>query len=1060
MKRNNKKYTHVDKLVQTLESALAFSLNHWKLSTDMDVDSAAISQVDFDDSHWRTFDLMEKDVFPQGCWLRKVITIPEVIGGKNVSGELNLFISINDIAELWIDGKFKDSWQWDKSVEIIKDAKPGKKIVVLIKAFSNHPMYLFWLSDAYLILNKAEPVKKIVENIKLSFRTAQKLLSEDTYLESGSLTIDAGIDKTNVNKHEKKQLYKQLQKLAAEVDTDSLSDGKYEEFLVSANSIKKRLKPFKEFAQQFTLSFAANAHLDAEWLWREKETIEASKRTFESTLKLMEQKNDLTYIQSSAAYYEWMEKYHPEIFEQIRKKVKDGNWEIVGGMWIEPDGNLPDGESWSKQFLYAQKYFKERFGKRAHIGFNPDTFGYNWNLPQFLNNAGIDTFVTTKINWNDTNPFPHKMFWWQSPDGSNVLTYIPYDYMDKIDNPFQFIDRMRQFEANTGLKKILLLFGIGDHGGGPSLQMLKRIEALEEIWVFPKIEFTTFENYFNSFSENELLQLPVWKDELYLEFHRGTYTSQAKIKKLNRKTETLLNNAEKLSLLGNIFKPEILEKAWKHTLYNQFHDILPGTCIPSVAKDAYKKYNKALQLGEFILSESQQAISRRINTAALPEGEPVILFNCLSWERENIVSFDLPQGDESDYIVLNELGDEVISQIISIDEVDRKIIFKANVPAMGYAVYGLKKRSPESYTGKLKAENHILENAFFKIEIDKVSGSIKQIFDKRNNRNVLNGKGNRLQMFGNKVPLWKAWNINYTGEEFAPRFIGGEFIERGSLCCIYRAKYDFLKPGVRKPYPTEDFPSSFFTQDIILYDDMDVIEFRTEVDWWEDEVILKTTFPLNIKGFNAAYEIPYGVIHRSSDLSKQENKGKFEVPALRWADLSEDEYGVSLINDSKYGYDVDKNVMRLTLLNAPLWPDPMANRGQNSVSYQLYPHNGDWKKAQTKRRGYEFNNPVLCFPADRHIGELPLRNSFVQISPDNIILTTIKYAEDNKDVWVLQWYESEGKDTEVELILPAMPKRIVGSNFLEEDGNDIKIKQNKIRVKNLAYAVMTVKVYF
>jgi len=1053
------KLTKVDRIVKQLEKSLILPIDHWKLSTNMSFEPTILSNPDFNDSKWRKFNLNEEDVSPNGCWLRKVITIPKKIDGRKVSGQLNITISINDLAKLWINGRFRNSWQWDKTIILTKNAKPGEKIVLLIKGYSNHPMYLFWLADVYLILKESEKVKKITDNLSLSLKTAQKLLSNDTYQKNGFITVERRLDKTFDNKKKKQKLYNYLQKLVVEINISALGKGDYSKFLFSVEKIKNNFKSLDNFVKQFTFFFLSNAHMDAEWLWREDEIIEVAKRTFESTLNLMDKKKELTFTQTSAAYYEWMEIYYPEIFKRIQEKVKEGSWEIIGGMWIEPDCNIPDGESWKNQFLTAQKYFKKKFDKRPKIAFNPDSFGFNWNMPQFLINANIESFVTTKINWNDTNIFPYHLFWWEAPDGSRVLSYIPDTYMNKIDKPFNMVDFARQFEVSTGLKEVLFLFGIGDHGGGPSWEMLQRLEKIKKYWIFPNIKFITLEKYFDIIRKNKKIKIPVWKDELYLEFHRGTYTSQAKTKKFNREGEVLLNNAEKFSLLAGVNENKNIEKAWKKILFNQFHDILPGTSIPSVSHDVYEKYDKAFQLANFVQNKSLKILSKKINTNILPNGEPLILFNSLSWDRKDLVKYKLPEGDKDNYIILDNKGKEIPSQIIPIDELNNQILFQADIPAIGYKVYGIKKQTSKAYKTDLKAYNNIIENKFFKVEIDKKSGWVKQITDKQNGKKILSAEGNKLQMFGNNVSLWKAWNINYSGKEFHTKFISAEIIEQGAVRTIYRVKHNFSHPEVRKPYPTEDFPTSFFIQDIILYNNVNIIEFRTEVDWWEDEIILKIAFPLNIKGNNATYEIPYGSIHRSSDLSKQKNKGKFEVPALRWADLSENDYGVSLINNSKYGYDTNKNIMRLTLLNAPLWPDPTANRGKNIIDYRVYPHRGDWRKGKTIQRGYEFNSPILVLKANRYSGNLKLQHTFVKISPDNIILTTIKFAENSKDAWVIQCHETEGKDTRIRITLTEVPQKVFKSNFLEEDISKISFSENIISIKIKPNEVKTIKIY-
>jgi alpha-mannosidase len=325
-----------------------------------------------------------------------------------------------------------------------------------------------------------------------------------------------------------------LQSLATQVDVQALADGKMDKFNASIASVRSQLKPISDYAKRFTLFFDANAHIDAAWLWREKETIEVCKNTFSSVLNMMSARPDFTYTQSAAAYYDWMERFYPEIFKGIRQRVQDGRWEVVGGMWVEPDCNLPSGESWARHLLYAKRYFKNKLGVDVKIGWNPDSFGYNWNMPQFYLNAGVDAFITQKIGWNETNVFPHRLFWWEGLDGSRILAYFPFDYVNTIDDPFQLVDWLRQHEANTGIAKMMILFGVGDHGGGPSLEMIDRIERLKTLDIYPQIEYGTAGQYLGWLKSQNLDKIPTWKDELYLEYHQGTYTTQAKMKEYNR----------------------------------------------------------------------------------------------------------------------------------------------------------------------------------------------------------------------------------------------------------------------------------------------------------------------------------------------------------------------------------------------------------------------------------------------------------------------------------------------------------------------------------------------
>ena len=733
-------------------------------------------------------------------------------------------------------------------------------------------------------------------------------------------------------------------------------------------------------------------------------------------------------------------------------------------MWIEPDCNLPSGESWARQLLYANRYFKQKFGATVKIGWNPDSFGYNWNMPQFYFNAGFDSFITQKIGWNERDVFPYRVFWWQGPDGTRILTYFPFDYVNTVEDPYQIIDWMRQFEANTGYTKMMLLFGVGDHGGGPSLEMMTRIDRLAKLDIFPTVEFGTAGKYLDWLHSQDLSNLPVWNDELYLEYHQGTYTTQANTKKWNRKSEVLLTNAEKFSTLstmyGNTYQNSDLEEAWRNVLFNQFHDILPGSGIRENYIDATEKYQASEKIGNFELTKALNTLSGQINTSAMKNVIPVTVFNPLSWERSDLVKLSLPEGDTNTYSIFDTKGQEVASQIVQTDKYARDILFHAEgIPSIGYSTYELKKQLTVHPTPALSISRTSLENEFFKITVDADSGWIKSIVDKRNGKEILSGYGNKLQLFEDKPKAWDAWNVGLTGVEYPTKLRSIEIAEQGPVRVVLRIQRDYLQPGIQKDFPTEDFPSSFFTQDIILYAGIDRIDFKTDIDWWEKKTMIKVAFPLTVSDTAATYEIPYGTIQRSTQWRNSWDSAKVEVPASRWADLSSNEYGVSLLNNSKYGYDVKGNVIRLSLLRSPEWPDPTADRGKHTIEYSFYPHTGRALTSNTVKRGYEFNYPLIPVMGTTHKGKLPLGQSFVHIEPENLVLTSIKKAEDS-DAWVIQWYDAKGTGADGVLTLPQEPKNIVQTNFLEDDGTPLSFVKNTVKVRTEKNSITTIKVTF
>lgn len=1059
-----KAQSNVDNLTRLLDTLSIYSFNEWKISPNLKETKIEGNPYDaeFDDSEWEEL-MINESINYDSCWIRKEIEIPDEILGQEVKGKAELLLSVDDYGYMWINGEEKGYFPWDGEFKLTEKVESGDKFLIAVKIINTGG--LLRLLRAELNIESAKEIQTKVRDFSLGMKTAQRILSLETYQTNARVKYDPGIDKSDISKDERAKLNEVLQETAEEVDAGVLEYGEIENFLGNLQEIKPKLEPIKEFIKRFTLYFDANAHIDAAWLWRKKETIEVCKNTFSSVFNVMQSYPGFTYTQSAAQYYDWMEKIYPDVFQKIVDNVYNNRWELAGGMWIEPDCNLIDGVSWDRHLLYAKNYFKVKFGKNVKIGWNPDSFGYNWNMPMFYKNAGINSFITQKIGWNETNVFPYRLFWWESPDGSRILSYFPFDYVNTITQAYQLVDWLRQFEANTGFKKMMVLFGVGDHGGGPTKDMLERIEHLKSLEFFPNVEYGTAEQYLNWLNEKDLSALPVWKDELYLEYHQGTFTTQAKMKKYNRLSEVLLTNAEKVSSMAKLFGGKYysadLDTAWKYTMFNQFHDILPGSSIGEVYDDAMENYQDVIESGNYVLTNSLSDLSKKINTTAAKIGnQALIVFNSLAWGRTDIVTVEIAESDLNEYSVYNIKGKQIPSQVLTDGRYRRKIIFLADqVPGLGYKTFALKKVKSPYIKTSLRATETSLENEFFTVTINPSTGYITSLLDKRNNKEVLASGGNELQLLEDKPTAWEAWNLGLTGVKYPLHFDKLEVVESGPVRAMVRAYYSYLKPGVKKDHPTPNFPSSFIYQDIILYSGIDRIYFKTSADWHEEKTMLKAAFNLSVKDTSATYEIPYGTIKRTTKRETSWQKARYEVPAIRWADLSDNNYGISLLNNSKYGYDIKDNVMRLSLLRSPKWPDPNADMGKHEIEYALYPHSGDWKTANTVRKGYEFNTPLIPFVTGNHGGELPSEKSLVALDSDNLILTSIKKAHDS-DAFIIQWYESKGVDTEASLTLPKRPKKVFESDFMEEDGEKINFSGNIVKVKTGKNSVKTIKVYF
>jgi alpha-mannosidase len=789
------------------------------------------------------------------------------------------------------------------------------------------------------------------------------------------------------------------------------------------------------------ISLMGHAHLDMAWLWRVEETWRAAQNTFESVLSLQKDFPELIFSHSTPALYAWVEENRPDLFSQIKEAVGKGQWEVTGGFWVEPDLNLISGESIARQLLYGQRYCLEKFGQISPVVWVPDTFGFCWTLPQFCVLGGIEFFVTQKLRWNDTTKFDCGAFWWRSPDGSQIFSYMSGPVGEAID-PIKMAAYSQEWLQQTGVKDSLWLPGVGDHGGGPTRDMLETAQRWQKSEFFPELEFTNSENYLRNLQftlqtsslnnqhqhpnqqDSEKLNsdlIPIWDDELYLEFHRGCYTTNSDQKRWNRYSEKLLYQAELFASIATIkygvaYPKEKIEGTWKKVLFNQFHDILPGSSITEVYEDALPEWQEVERNGSSILKASLTTIISQtiLPPPPHPDAQPIFVFNSLNWQRSQVVSISLVNSNL--WQVYDLTGKEVISQVTE----NFTLLFLADdIPPVGYRVFWLIPSQPRLAT-TITPKYLILENEFLRVTVNPETGDLSSVFDKFKQREILSGPGNQLQIFEDKGQYWDAWNIdpNYSQYPLPPT----------QLKSIEWVEYGVVESRIRV---IRRLGNSDFYQDYILQTNSPLLKISTTVNWQENHVLLKTAFPLNIEADFATYEIPCGAIRRPTKPQTPAEKAKWEVPAIHWADLTEnqsqnqsqDSYGVSLINDSKYGYDVKSNQLRLTLLRSPKWPDAKADSGIHQFTYSLYPHLGSWESANTVKYGYELNIPlqVICdstnFNTSTSVNGQQANQgvSFLNLSADNLMLMAFKQAEDNDQQWVLRFYECHGQTAEFSL---------------------------------------------
>jgi len=876
----------------------------------------------------------------------------------------------------------------------------------------------------------------------------------------------------------KTERQQQLDAALKAIDFSPLERGDQAGFDASLNAARAKMEALKPWLQQFNIRIVGNSHIDMAWLWPWTETVEVVRNTFQSVLDLMREYPDFKFTMSSARTYEWMQEKYPDLFQQIEQRVKEGRWEIIGGMWVEPDLNMPDGESLVRQILVGKRYFQKNFGVDVKIGWNPDSFGYNYQLPQIYKKSGMDYFVTQKLLWaHEFTVFPYKLFWWQSPDGSRLLTYFPHDYAGGIDAEPLATDLsiwMPSIYGKTVPDKpeMMHLYGVGDHGGGPTRIMLDNAERLRASdAVYPKLEFSFARDFFSDL-EKKLpnMQVPTWDGELYFAYHRGVFTTQAETKRRIRRAEETVLNAEKFaalaSLYGRAYPQDGMELTWKNLLFDHFHDIMPGSGIAVNYLDAKRNLEDVDRAANDVTMGSLGEIAAHVNTNFNTQGEgvPVMIFNTLSWPRTEVteVEAQLP-APAQEIEVVDAAGKPAEAQLLSLDKETHRarLLLLAHTPAFGYATYFMRAATAApAVHAMLKASSDALENEFIRVKIDPQTGCMTSLFDKRSGTEALapaetetggpksSTCGNLLQTFVDKPKQWDAWNIDADFEKQhwdLDKADEVKLTESGPLRAVIQIK--------------NHFQNSTFVRDVILYAGVPRVDVKMTTEWHEKHILLKVAFPLSAHSDKAAFEIPFGSVERPTTRNTPAEQAQFEVPAQRWADISDATHGFSLLNDCKYGYDAKGNVLRLSLLRSPEWPDPHADEGHHEFTYALYPHGGGWKEALTIRRGYELNYKLISLPLEKHEGALAGEHSFVQVQPDNVIVTALKKAEDESAL-VLRFYEWAGKASEVTIQLPPGAESAAETDLMEKPIASLTVRNGGVTLRTKPYEIKTIKVQF
>lgn len=990
--------------------------------------------------------------------LRRWIEVPRDIHGYAVEGsrlKLNLeFRSDGDaVITVFSNGSivFRGDEDTEQPILLTEDAQPGEKFLIAARVDAGDVETTFFRSELSIEPPATRPNPGV---LRAEILSARPLIA----------AFEQGRD----------QRQEQFATAVRTIDFSPLERGDQAGFDASLLQAQEKLAVLDPWLKQFSILAVGNSHIDMAWLWPWTETVEVVRNTFRSALDLMREYPDFKFSMSSARTYEWMEEKYPDLFQEIKQRVKEGRWEIVGGMWVEPDLNMPAGESLVRQILVGKNYFQQKFGVDVKVGWNPDSFGYNWQLPQIYKKCGMDYFVTQKLLWaHEFTTFPYKLFWWESPDGSRLLTYFPHDYAGGID-PESLAKDLSQWIPSMygqhfdGSPAMLHLYGVGDHGGGPTRSMLdeaRRISASD--FVYPKLRFSTAGAFFDELNQKlPSMNVPTWKDELYFQYHRGVFTTQAETKRRIRQNEEGILNAEKFSslalLYGRPYPQEDLERAWKRLLFDHFHDVMPGSGIAVNYLDAKRNLEDVERMTREASRNALEEIISHINTTG--KGVPVVIFNSLSWPRTETVEVEVQLSSPAQQVeVVDGAGRAQVSQFVSMDARTHRVrlLLLASVPSLGYRTYFVRAapKAPAASTA-VKAAGYTLENRFLRLTIDPQTGCMTSLFDKRSHTEALAPAetdsggpqdrvcGNLLETFVDKPQRWDAWNIDADFEKqhwALDQSDSVELVESGPLRAVIRVK--------------NHFQNSTFVRDITMYAGIPRVDVKMHADWHEKHILLKVAFPLSAHNEKATFEIPYGSIERPTTRRTPAEQAEFEVPAQRWADLSDARHGFSLLNDCKYGYDAKGNVLRLSLLRSPTWPDPHADEGEHDFTYSLYPHGGSWREAETVRRGYELNYKLISSTAGKHEGELSAEHSFLEVSGNNVVVTALKKTEADNSL-VLRYYEWAGREGEVKFKLPPGARQAWETDMLERPTGDLPLEGSTIVAHTKPYEIKTIKIEF
>ncbi len=978
-----------------------------------------------------------------------VVTIPEEFNGECVvyemmTGREGLWDATNPQFTIYVNGTLVQGLDVNhRSIILTNKAVAREKFRIILSAFTGDQNFSLLLKSKISVLDiKTE---KYYYDIQVPLEVAKLLNNEDSSYITIVTALNNSLNLLDLRKEHSQAYYASLEKAQ-----DYITKEFYQKHCGASE------------AQVFCVG---HTHIDVAWLWTLAVTEDKSVRSFSTVLALMNEYPEYTFMSSQPQLYKYVKANAPQVYEGIKQRVKEGRWEVEGAMFVEADCNIASGEALIRQILHGKRFFKEEFDKDNIVLWLPDVFGYSAALPQIMEKCGIKYFMTTKISWNEFNKMPYDTFYWEGIDGTKILTHFitARDYKVKLEigsseneyyttyngtlNPSQIKGGWKRYQQKHINNTVLMSFGFGDGGGGPTKEMLENqrrlsagIPGCPQTVMSHVVPF--FEKLEKDVSGNKYL--PKWVGELYLEYHRGTYTSMARNKKYNRRSEFAFQNAEVFAAMdytlnGSAYPQKEIYDAWEVILRNQFHDILPGSSIKEVYDDSQNEY-------EGILAESTSLISKALNNVAAninASKNSIIVFNPNGVACSDVVSFQIPEWCKKNPVVYDN-GTAIPCQRVE----DNRAIFKASsIKAKGYKSFMLCDEEAISNCDVVVTTEKI-ENKFFNISINE-KGHFSSIYDKSAKRELLKegSCGNVIVSYEDKPHNFDAWELNnyYVEKSWVIDDLQSiEVVESGNVRSAIKIVRNYL--------------DSVINQYIYVYSDMPRIDIKNEIDWKEKQIFVKCYFPVDIHTNEATFDIQYGNVTRPTHSNTSWDMAKFEVCVHKWLDVSEDDYGLSVINDCKYGCNVQGGVIGVTMLKSGIYPNPEADKELHEFTISLYPHKGSWKDAGTVAQAYQINNPLIAVSKSSDGGMLESEYSFVQSDCENVVVEVVKKAEDNSNDILIRLYECYNRRTQATLTFGKNLKGAVECDMLENDICDVNYSENTISFEIKPYEIKTFKV--